>query len=99
MPIDSIPYRERKAPLPPWFHNWCLKDGVEDAELTDYTMTQWRRAFDIAQKFMAMDHSAALAEYYMLSPELLPMVRARWDALRGRAIDWVVEDDSLRKSS
>lgn len=51
--VTSLPSaRSGLAPFDatPWFRNWCLNDGVEDAELTR-------------------------------------------DALRGRAIDWVVEGD------
>ena len=89
MVIDSTPYRERNAPLPPPFRNWCLKDGAEDYDLAAMTATHWRWAFDIAQKFMAMDYAAAMKEYHELALDLQALVRFRWDALRGRPIDWI----------
>ena len=91
MLIDSTPYRERNAPLPPQFHNWRLKNGVEDYDLSEMTATQWRKAFDIAQKLMGIDVAAAMNEYHQLPPDLMMLVRFRWDALRGRPINWIVD--------
>jgi hypothetical protein len=91
-PIDSTPYRERNAPLPPWFRNWCLKNGKPDLSTATNTMNQWYEAFDIAQRFMKLPYGDAVQELNMLNPDMLFLVRARWDALRGKAIDWVSDE-------
>jgi hypothetical protein len=95
MLVDSAPYREREAPLPPFLKSWCMVGDAEDIDKTARTMQQWRAAYDIATRLvkehdrvragtlMPPTHKTALEEYHELPADVLVLTNLRWRALLG----------------